>query len=225
MTNPRIPLVTGEFYHVFNRGVAFQPIFLSTRDYKRMLKVIDFYRRSDFPLRYSKFLLLPKKERQLLWEKVEEKQNYLVKIIAFCLMPNHFHFLLKQEREDGIKEFISQIANSYTKYFNTKRKRIGPLFQGRFKAVRVETEAQLLHLSRYIHLNPFSAYLLKDRNQLTEYPYSSFPEYLGKKELGLCDQGVILDRSRNRNDYRKFVLDQADYQRRLEEIKHLFMED
>ena len=218
-------LVTDEFYHIFNRGVASQPTFLSKRDYQRMMEIIPFYRNDSLPFKYSKFLSLPIRERAIVWEKIVKRRDSLVEIIAYCLMPNHFHFLLKQTKENGIRRFIGNVVNSYTKYFNTKRGRTGPLFQGRFKAVRIETDNQLLHLSRYIHLQPFTSYLVKSLEELIEYPYSSFPEYLGKVKEGVCVKEEILAHFKSKKGYKQFVFDNADYQRKLERIKHLLLEE
>ena len=131
--------------------------------------------------------------------------------------------LLKQKADDGIPKYLNNFANSYTRYFNTKRKRIGPLFQGIFKAVRIETDEQLIHVSRYIHLNPVVSLVIKEE-ELDNYPRSSFPEYLNPKIEGICDQKEILGLFDSRKTYRKFVYDQIDYARRLEEIKHLTLE-
>jgi len=189
-----------------------------------MLGVVAFYQNADSPLRYSKFLLLSKKERGIVWTKIKKAENFLVEIVAYCLMPNHFHLLLKQLKNDGIKQFISNITNSYTKYFNTKRKRSGPIFQGRFKAVRIETGEQLLHVSRYIHLNPYSSYLIRQINELLNYPYSSLPEYLQKGGEKICNQDFILNNFKTKKDYKRFVFNNADYQRKLQDIKHLLLE-
>lgn len=190
-----------------------------------MMEIIPFYKNDNLPFKYSKFLSLPVRKRAMVWEKIVKAKDFLVEIIAYCLMPNHFHFLLKQRKENGIRQFVGNVANSYTKYFNTKRERTGPLFQGRFKAVRVETDRQLLHLSRYIHLQPFSSYLVKSLEELIEYPYSSFPQYLGKTKEGLCMKEEVLDHFKSREKYKMFVFDNADYQRKLERIKHLLLEE
>src|SRR5438094_713652 len=132
------PLVNNHFYHVFNRGVEKRNIFKNAYDYNRLLKTIEYYQYQGPKPKFSRYL-----EGTLYKPKLENK---IVEIIAFCLMPNHFHLLLKQVKEGGITEFMSKLSNSYTKYFNTKYYRIGPLLQGEFKAVRVETDEQLIHL-------------------------------------------------------------------------------
>lgn len=225
MPGRNIPLVLNQIYHVLNRGVASQPVFFDKRNYQRATETIFYYQNKDLPLNYSAFLELSTQRRKEILERLKEKRNFLVEIIAFCLMPNHFHFLLKQIRENGISVFMSNFSNSYTRYLNTNRKRIGPLLQGKFKAVRVETDEQLLHLSRYIHLNPYSSYILKGLEELKIYPYSSLPEFLNSQKTDFCQKEIVLSHFKNPLHYKKFVFDQADYQRRLEEIKHLILEE
>lgn len=139
-------------------------------------------------------------------------------------MPNHFHLILKQLTDNGVSRFVSNVSNGYAKYFNTKHQRVGPLFQGPFKAVRVETDEQLLHLTRYVHLNPVTAFLIKPKD-LENYSWSSLGEYLGEKNKGICTVGMVRNFFKNTDDYRKFVLDQVDYARELEKIKHLTFEE
>jgi putative transposase len=136
-------------------------------------------------------------------------------------MPNHYHLLLRQLEEKGISEFINKVTNSYTKYFNTRHERVGPLLQGQFKAVRIESDEQLIHVSRYIHLNPLVAFLVKD---LKEHAYSSYPAYIDLRKDKLCEKEFILAMFKNSQIYEHFVLDQADYGKTLEQIKHKLLE-
>jgi len=220
----KVPLVTNQFYHILNRGIALQPVFRTKWDFKRAINLLIYYQNADPPLRYSQLMTLLKEQRDKILDSLKKEKNFAVEIIAYCLMPNHFHFLLKQAKTKGVSTFISKFTNSYTKYFNVKNKRNGPLFQGNFKAIRIETENQLLHLSRYIHLNPFSAHLVKDTSSLKEYPYSSLKEYLDKNAKEICHKQIILNYFKKPQAYQKFILNRADYQRRLEEIKHLALE-
>lgn len=131
-------------------------------------------------------------------------------------MPNHFHFLVKQLKENGIRIFISQLSNSYTKYFNTKYKHIGALLQGVFKSVLVETDEQFVHVSRYIHLNPIVAGITNDLNN---YAWSSYNEYI--KETGnICNKTEILKFFPKENEYKNFIDDRIAYGQSLELIKH-----
>lgn len=200
--------VDDQVYHIYNRGSEKRQIYDIRGDYKRFLKALRYYQLEGPKPKLSHF-----SEFSLLKPNPSKK---IVEIISYCLMPNHFHLMLKQIREGGVTEFMRKIGNSYTKYYNIKHNRIGPLLQGEFKAVLVESDEQLIHLSRYIHLNPYAAYLCKN---LEQYEWSSYREYV--KDLnGVCFKELVLSLFKCPADYKKFVLDQADYARELELIKH-----
>jgi len=218
------PLVTGQFYHIFNRGVEARPIFLSKRDYTRAVETLRYYQFGNPSCKFCQYLKLPIKQREMI-DLSHKNENRIIDIICFALMPNHFHLLLKQTAENGISKYIKIFSDSYTKYFNIKNKRNGPLLQGQFKAVLVESNEQLCHLSRYIHLNPYSSYLVKSVDETLVYPWSSFAEYLNENEReGLCQKETIMENFRHIENYKQFVLDQADYQRKLDLIKHLSLD-
>ena len=157
-TNRKLVFANDEIYHVFNRGVEKRPTFTDKRELSRALLTLDFYRFAKPPVKLSKFLVIPKDQQKKFLENLKKEFEKLIEIICFCLMPNHFHFMLKQKLDNGISTFVSNFTNSFTRYFNTKHERIGPLFEGIFKAVRIESEEQLIHTSRYIHLNPVSSF-------------------------------------------------------------------
>lgn len=207
------PLETDSIYHIYNRGFKKQNIFLDNRDYLRAVKSLDLYRHL-VNIKYSYFNFQGKKYQK----KIKLKQPALVELLAYCFMPNHFHLLIKQILDGGIQTVLGKFTNSYAKYFNTKRNRIGPVFEGRFKAVLVESNEQLTHLSRYIHLNPFSAALIK-KEQLLTYPYSSISDYLKKRKNSIVNSSMILEQFKSSASHRNFVLDNADYQLYLQRIK------
>ncbi len=221
-TNRKLVFANEQIYHVFNRGVEKRPVFTDKRDCSRALETIGFYRHANLSLRFSKFLNLSSDKKDEFWKNLDDG-NLLVEIIAFCLMPNHFHFLLKQKKENGISKFISNFSNSYTKYFNTKNIRVGPLLQGLFKAVLVDSDEQFIHLSRYVHLNPATSYLIKPED-LENYQWSSYPEYLGLATEKITSAREVLSFFKSVEEYKKFVLDQVNYARELDKIKHLFIE-
>lgn len=187
-------------------------IFGDKRDYSHFFKTFAYYQIQGPKPKFS--LFNPKNKLQNLNIKI-------VEIICYCLMPNHFHFLLKQKKERGITEFMSKLSNSYTKYYNTKNKRVGPLLQGEFKAVHIETDEQLLHLSRYIHLNPLVSYVTKN---LDDYQWSSYQEYLGIVKSSICAKEIILDQFKSPEDYKQFIKDQEEYGKHLEKIKHQLLD-
>ena len=209
-----IPFVNDHFYHIYNRGVEKRTIFENRRDHDRFLKTLQYYQLAGPKPRFSKFFV-NKSFKPELAEKI-------VEIIAYCLMPNHFHLLIKQLKDRGISEFLSKLSNSYTKYYNTKHTRVGPLLQGEFKAVLIESEEQLTHVSRYVHLNPYVSFLVKDLNF---FEWSSYAEYIGKTSSRICDKEAVISLFKSPQDYEKFVLDHADYAQRLEIIKHQLIDE
>lgn len=188
------------------------PIFNSTHDFRRFLKTMQYYTIEDPKPKLSSFassafLISP--------------NSKIISLNTYCLMPNHFHFLVQQVRDGGITEFISKLSNSYTKYFNVKYGRVGPLLQGEFQSVHVESNEQLLHLNRYIHLNPTVNFISKT---LDDYLWSSYHEYVNEISVEICDKKIILDQFPSREAYKQFVLDQEDYGKVLESIKHQLLD-
>jgi len=217
------PIFPGQIYHIFNRGVASQPIFGSSTDYRRFCRVTDFYR-FIVETRYSYFNRLPVEERNSFISELHGKGKKQVSLFAFCLMSNHFHFLGRELVEGGIRRFISNVQNSYAKYINARRKRTGALFQEMFKTVRVENDEQFLHVARYIHLNPSTSFVVKETSDLLSYPWSSFPDYLGKQRFEFIDKEFLNGFYKDNNKLKDFVFDQVNYQRELKNIGHLLLE-
>lgn len=214
MPRRKVLLVTGEIYHVFNHSVAGIPILKGARESELFLDAIRFYLQPKPPTKFSIY----RKSRPSFPVDLSKK---IVTIINYCLMPNHFHFTLKQEMENGIKQFLHRISNSFAHYFSIKHKKRGHVFEDKFKAVRIETEEQLLHLSRYIHLNPVTSYLVEKPE---DYPYSSYNIYLGQKTSDIIDPSFVLKNFSSKSKYHEFIMEQKDYQRTLNEIKHLVLE-
>ncbi len=210
MPGRNTPFVNGEYYHLFNRGNEKRHIFTQPRDYKRFLQTFYYYQFTGPKQSFSKFA------KSDLNSFKPDSEKKLIDILCYCLMPNHFHFLVKQLKNNGISIFLSQISNSYTKYFNTKYTRVGALLQGVFKAVRIETDEQLIHTSRYIHLNPVVSGLVK---MPENYRWSSYHEYFtGQK--GFCTIEEILNFFPSPKKYQEFVEAQIDYGTTLEILKH-----
>ena len=218
----KVPLVTGEIYHVFNRGIDGRVTFSNTKEYSRAYQIMKYYRFSSPPLKLSVFFRISDSKRQKLQESFWGEK--LVSIMCYCLMPNHFHFMLRQEVDGGISKFLSLFLNSYTRYFNTKNDRVGQLFLDTFKNVLVEREEQLLHLSRYIHLNPFSSLIVNSLEDLYKYDWSSLGEYIGGSEDHICEKEMILSSFKTKESYKSFISDRAEYQRELKQIENLIIE-
>lgn len=221
-TNRKVVFANDEFYHVFNRGVEKRPTFTSRYEFLRAVDSANFYRFGDLSVRYSKYLNL-NKDRRVEFLKFLDSSQLQVEIIAYCLMGNHFHFLLKQLKNNGIVKFMAKFTNSYTKYFNTKHKRVGPLFQGVFKAVHIESDEQLLHLSRYVHLNPVTGFVV-ELEDLADYYWSSYREYVGRQANVIASKNAVMELFKDPGEYEKFVLDQVEYSMQLKKIEHLMID-
>ncbi len=219
------PLKTGKLYHVLNKSIAGYKIFVSEKDCERIKQIFRFFAVDDPSLpKFSRFIeyaaFRGKNPEELLAEKAKENGK-LVRIVAYCIMPTHFHLILEQLKEDGISTFTGKTSNAYARHFNTKHNRQGRLWQDKFKNVLVHTNEQLLHLTRYIHLNPVSAGLTEKPE---EWKYSSYLEYMTpeKVKYPLCEFKDLIDTPLF--DYRQFVEDRADYQNKISKIKGLLLE-
>ncbi|KKS97627.1 MAG: hypothetical protein UV73_C0007G0070 [Candidatus Gottesmanbacteria bacterium GW2011_GWA2_43_14] len=218
-----VPLVNHEIYHVFNRGIDRRPTFTSKREYERALLALELYQYLNPPFSLSKILSLERQKRQKILKDLK-KDRKMIQIYCYCLMPNHFHFLLEQEFDNGISKFLSNFQNSYTRFFNSLNKKDGAIFLNQFKAIRIETENQFIHVSRYIHLNPYTSYLIKRISDVESYPWSSFQSYLLKSNNNIVNTTKILSFFKDSEKYKEFILNQADYQRGLKRIEHLLLE-
>lgn len=216
-------LVTGEVYHIFIRSIADYKIFNNEEEFLRILNLLKYYQFNN-DLRFSDFLELNIVQKEGLNNAIEiilKDKEKLVQIITYCLMPTHIHLVLKQLKEKGISEYMRRALDGYTRYFNTIHKRKGPLWEGKFRNVLVQSDEQLLHLTRYIHLNPVTALLI---NKPENWEHSSYKEYLGKVKdnSSMCQFNNVL--KINPSVYRKFVNDQISYQRELAKLKKLLLD-
>lgn len=205
-------------YHAISRSIAHYQIFNTDNDYLRMIMLFCFYQRQNLPTKFSMFLRQRGVQETGFYQyfKAIIKEEKIVEIIAYCLMPNHIHLVLKQLKKDGISTFMSNVLNSYTRYFNTLHKRKGPLWESKFRHILVEKDKQLLHLTRYVHLNPYSAGLVK---RPESWKYSSYSEYIKSENDRLTYYDDLLEITPK--SYQKFVNDRKDYQRELSIIKKI----
>ena len=222
-TNRKLVFLNDHIYHVYNRGVEKRSVYTSIREYRVFLQTSAYYQYQKVPTRFSRFETLPEIE-QMAFFRNQNLAPKRIELLAYCLMPNHFHFLIRQCVDTGITTFMNDLANSYTRYFNTKHTRVGPLFQGTFKAVHIETDDQLVHVTRYIHINPYVSSLVS-LGGLATYPWSSFMYYVTDAVSNMINPQPALSLFPSREAYRQFVFDQTDYAKKLEEIKHLTYEE
>jgi putative transposase len=135
--------INERIYHIYNRGVEKRDIFMDIKDYFRFIHDLFEFNDKEPAGKYFKMNV----------NNVARKRNLLVEILSYCLMPNHFHLLLRQIANNGITNFMKKLGTGYTMYFNEKYDRVGSLFQGPFKAVFLDDEDYLIYLPFYIHAN------------------------------------------------------------------------
>jgi putative transposase len=189
--NRKIVFAPGEYYHIYNRGVEKRDVFMNDEDHKR----------------FQRLLYLTNGEKPIIYRIVQGETLYdenvgkkISAVGAYVLMPNHFHLLLKETKEGGITEFLRKLTTGYTMYFNKKYERVGPLFQGAFKAEHVDNDEYLKYLFSYIHLNPAKTVdigwdkkqivdRVKAKAHLRTFPYSSYPDLIGQKRP---ESGILI---------------------------------
>lgn len=225
MARRKVQLVNGEYYHVFTKSIAEFHVFKHPSDFERVLQLLKFFRLKDNPCRFVWFMEL--KEPQELgfdaaFAKFAEGKETLVDVYAYCVMSTHLHLILKQKVDGGISKYMGDVLNSYARYFNTRHLRQGPLWAGRFKSVRVEDDDQMLHLTRYIHLNPATAGLVKSPEHWQYSSYAAYTDPAIKDSLIAKDLKHVMDFQPD--SYRQFVEDRIDYQRTLAKIKSALCE-
>jgi len=204
-------------YHVVNKSIADFIIFNNIDEFLRMLLAVRYYQTKKQSISLSRFIR-SKKNTSTMKHKIVCSNDKLVEIIAYCLMPTHLHLMLKELKNNGISKFMNDILNSYTRYFNLRHKRKGPLWETGSKKIMVETDEQLFYVTSYIHLNPVTAYLV---DKPEKWPYSSYKEYLqevGDKEK-ICSYSGLLDI--DPSVYRQYVESGIAYQRELAKMKKL----
>ena len=194
------------FYHVYNRGNARQVVFYDNADYSRFLFLLlhlqspvsldQAGRHVRKYLETNNFGVAP----EVLERIIEER---FVKVINFCLMPNHFHLTLQSVSEDGVSHYMQKLGIAYSKYFNKKYGQSGHVFQGGYKAKLVTTDKQLVYLSAYIHRNPQE--IKAWENKTFEYPWSSYQDYHCSRWGRLLVQDDISDTFSSFSEYEQFV--------------------
>jgi len=195
--------VVGEFYHVYNRGTRKSKIFLSESDYRRWEECLYWCNKFGYPYSLLRQQInQAKKSGRNVKEVVEQiEMQYrlpepLVNVISYAHMPNHFHLVLRQNMDGGISKFMHKVSVSYAKYFNKKYILTGSLYEGNFRAVLIESEPQLLEVSRYVHTNPAVAGIV-DAKGLLGYLWTSLRLYAGEEINKLVDTSYLLGLSNN----------------------------
>ena len=193
MARRKILFLPGHYYHVYNRGVHQNNIFRNDGDFKFLLKYVK-----------------------------REAERLSITIIAYCLMSNHYHFLLRQDADAEVSEFMQAVFNIYTKAFNTKYKLSGTLFEGPYKAIHVDKDSYLLQLCRYIHRNPLDAGIVVKPEQ---WIYSNYSEFIGKRNGTLVDREFVAANFGSAENYEDFVLNYTPPEKTQNELRHYLFWD
>jgi putative transposase len=206
----------GIIFHVYNKSIAGYKIFYYSDNITRFLQILHYYNVSQVNKRFSYFIRTKSLNKLNL---LYPKKDSIIKFLSYCIMPDHYHFLIKIQKNDCFSQYINNVENSYSRFFNIKCNRKGPLWQSTFKAVEVKTQEQLLHTTRYIHLNPTTSKLVINPK---DWKCSSYKDYINDKNI--LSKIITEIAIKNPNFYKKFVLDRKDYQQKLKKIKKLLLE-
>ena len=211
----KIQFINDCLYHVYNRGTEKRIIFLNEEDYFRFVHDLYEFNNVDFTLNLARTIVRGLASNNNSNNK--KPRDLLVNIIAFCLMPNHFHLILRQLKEGGIAKFMQKIGTGYTMYFNQKNQRNGALFQGTFKAILVDKDNYFLPLINYVHLNPVELIEpnqkqegIKDWGKINEflenYRWSSYLDYANIKNFpSVLNKGFLAGYFKNGENYKNFI--------------------
>ena len=211
-------LVPGEWYHLYNRGTDRREVFATEKDYERFLRLI-YLCNSSAPADL-------KLQGETLYDVIlVDRGETLVDLGAYCLMPNHFHFLVREKAEGNVSRFMQKLTTGYTMYFNKRRERSGALFQGVFKSQHAKDDRYFKYLISYIHLNPIKLIEPKWKetgisdkevasNYLRAYQYSSYLDYIGQNRLesALVNQTALREFLETPKDFETSVVDWLSYQ-------------
>ncbi|KKT95151.1 MAG: hypothetical protein UW97_C0028G0001 [Parcubacteria group bacterium GW2011_GWA2_45_15] len=216
------PFVSGEYYHLYNRGNSKQEIFHDEEDYRRFVALL-YTCNSENNFRMSLVKESARKD-PYLWER----GNQIVSVGAYCLMPNHFHLLITEKENGGVSKFIQKLSTAYVMYHNIKYERTGGLFEGKFKSEHLDTDQYLKYIFSYIHLNPLKL-IQKDwkevgtknkqasLNYLGNYKYSSYLDFKGvkRKESVILDRKAYPDYFSSTKNFEREILDWINYKDQL----------
>lgn len=207
-----------DFFHICNKSIANFGIFKDPQNAERFMITLHYYNSLEGKTSLSR--TLEKATRELKTRSLlDRKDNAQIKFLAYCIMPDHYHLLIKILCDDSLSKYLSDVENSYTRYFNLKFNRKGPLWQSRFRSVLIRTNEQLLHVSRYIHLNPVTDKLVKKPE---DWEFSSYRNYIQRTHYL---ESILKEISiRSQTTYQSFVENNIDYQRKLKRIKKLLLE-
>lgn len=217
----KVKFETGNYYHVYNRGVDKREVFLEEKDYFRFLSSMREFN-SAKPVG-SLFLINRFRKGGEALRALQRNRllEPLVEIISYNLIKNHFHLIIKQIADNGISKFMLKLGMGYTNYFNQKHLRSGSLFQGVFQAVHIDSDQYLLYLSAYINGNSEIHGVAKTK----DWRWNSLVDYAGVKSDNLCRKEIILSQFKDIEEYNEYIKEVVrEAAGRKDEIKQYLLE-
>jgi len=214
----KFPFLVGECYHIYNRGTDKRVIFKNNLDLQRFFQGMEEFNSlepigSIFENRFKNK------------DKEHNPSTKLINVICYCLNPNHYHFILSPLVENGIEKFMHRLGTGYTMFFNEKYGRTGALFQGRFKAIHIDSDEYLMYLNVYVNLNNRAHQLDESTSNSKLNIKSSWGEYIGENNENFCDKSLVLDRFKSGAEYKEFAEETlGGIIERKQEIKNYLME-
>ncbi|KUK84175.1 MAG: Uncharacterized protein XD98_0128 [Microgenomates bacterium 39_6] len=220
MPTRKVPLETNHSYHIYFHAIDNLEIFKSFREKSLFAEIVNYYQNQNPPMSFSAFYQkLSPFERVSTIKNLSKKRDYLVDIISFCGVDNHFHFTLEQLVDNGISLFMKQILSSFSHIYNKKKKRRGSLYQSPFRSRLIKNDEDLIHLTVYHHLHPYTNGLVKKYEEIFNYSYSSLPAYFDKKTLINVNPKRVLEVI-SKEEYKHYLKGRAQYQKNLEKYKN-----
>ncbi len=201
-----VPILSDNYYHIYNRGNLKQTLFHEKSDYIRFLFLL-IYLQSPVILAHTTRYISNYLNNGTFGVKEKDVgdicKGKFVEIINFCIMPNHFHVTLRAVTEDGVSRYMHKVSNAYAKYFNAKYQKTGHVFQGAYKAKFVASDNQLTYLSAYIHRNPHE--MKEWEGRCAEYPWSSYQDYKFNRWGDLLAAKMIVSTFNSYKEYESYV--------------------
>ena len=204
----------GEMFHICNKSISNYKIFRTERLLTRFIITINYYNNLNINLCLSKAIRKPLELPNIMYKN----NNRIFSLLAYCIMPDHYHLLIKLNSDYAFTQYMNNLESSYSHYYNKLNNRRGPLWQSRFRSSHIKNDETLLHVHRYIHLNPTTAGIVEKPD---DWPWSSYNYYLTDNNAFLVHKELSIN---SRSVYKKFVEDQINYQKTIKGIRRKLLE-
>jgi REP element-mobilizing transposase RayT len=215
----KVPFIIGQYYHIYNRGVDKRVVFKDILDLSRFFQSME-----EFNTLEPIGSIFENRFKKVKDNSADVSEGKLVDFVVYCLNPNHYHFILTPLVENGIEKFMQRLGTGYTMFFNERYNRTGSLFQGKFKAVHIDSDEYLMYLNVYVNLNDKAHSLGGSTSKWVTK--SSWDEYIGENKENFCNKEIVLDRFNSPMEYKEFAEESLKgIINKKEEMKAYLLED